>query len=176
MARLLLLFVLVPLAEMVLLIEIGKRIGTLATLGLIFFTGVLGAWLARRQGLAVLRQVQEETRAGRVPAGPLIDGVLILIAGALLITPGVLTDAFGFLCLIPAARTLLKRWLRERFERAVARGDVKVSVSMGGWAGGSWSGPARGPMRDVTPRRAEGAAGELPRADAEPVDEDGPVN
>ncbi len=168
MARLLLLFVLVPLAEMILLIEIGKRIGTLATLGLIFFTGVLGAWLARRQGLAVLRKVQEETRAGRVPAGPLIDGVLILIAGAVLITPGVLTDLFGFLCLVPAARTALKRYLRERFERAVASGDVEVSVSAGGWAGG-WpgGGPRSGQMRDVTPRAPERSAGELPGADAE---------
>ena len=143
MARLLLLFVLVPIAEMLLLIEIGKRIGTLTTFGLIFFTGVLGAWLARRQGLAVLRKVREETEAGQVPAGPLIDGVLILLAGAVLITPGLLTDVFGFLCLVPAVRTGLKKWLRQRFERAVAQGDVTVSAA--------FSESARGPMRDVTP-------------------------
>lgn len=157
MLRLLLLFVLVPLTEMVLLIEIGKRIGTLPTLGLIFFTGVLGAWLARRQGLAVLERVREETRAGQVPAGPLIDGVLILIAGAVLITPGILTDIFGFLCLVPSARAVLKRWLRERFERAVAHGGVTVSASFGG--------AARGPMRDVTPERPNESAGKLPGAE-----------
>ncbi len=144
MARLLLLFVLVPLAEMVLLIEIGRRIGTLPTLGLIFLTGVIGASLARHQGLAVIRRVQEETAAGRVPAGPLIDGVLILIAGAVLITPGVLTDIFGFLCLVPAVRSAFKRYLRDRFEGAVARGEVTVSMSA--------DGPSGGPMRDVTPR------------------------
>ncbi len=149
MARLLLLFVLVPLTEMLLLIEIGRRIGTLATLGLIFFTGVLGAWLARRQGLAVLEQVRAETRAGQVPAGPLIDGVLILIAGAVLITPGILTDVFGFLCLVPAVRAVFKKWLRERFERAVTRGEVHVSV-----------GPS-GPMRDVTPREPGGDVAKL---------------
>lgn len=163
MARLLLLFVLVPLAEMVLLIEIGKRIGILATLGLIFLTGVIGASLARYQGLAVLRQVREETAAGRVPAGPLIDGVLILVAGAVLITPGVLTDLFGFLCLIPAARSVFKRYLRQRFERAVERGEVKVSMSMGGSMGAP-------PMRDVTPRPPTESVGRLRRGE-----DDGPT-
>lgn len=175
MGRLLLLFILVPLVEMVLLIEIGKRIGTLATLGLIFLTGVIGAWLARRQGLAVIERVRAETQAGRVPAGPLIDGVMILIAGAVLITPGVLTDAFGFLCLIPAAREVFKKYLRQRFERAVASGSVNVSVTMGGAMGGRpGSGGMRSPMRDVTPGRTGGAA-ELPRADSEGIEDEGPV-
>jgi UPF0716 protein FxsA len=149
MGRLLLLFVLVPVAEMLLLIEIGRHIGTLPTLGLIVLTGVVGASLARWQGLSVLRQIQAETSAGQITAGPLIDGLLILIAGAVLMTPGVLTDIFGFLCLIPGVRKLLKRELKRRFEGAVTRGDVKVSVASTGY------GP-RGPMRDVTPRSPAG--------------------
>ena len=140
MGGLLLLFIVVPAVELMLLIEIGRHIGTLPTLGLIIFTGALGATLARHQGLAVLRQVQEESAAGRMPAGALLDGVLILLAGAVLMTPGVLTDLFGFLCLIPPCRRVLKAYLRRRFERARKTGRVHVSVGS----------PA--PMRDVTPR------------------------
>ena len=130
MGRLLLLFVLVPAVELALLIEIGTRIGTLATLGLIVGTGVLGAALARQQGLAVLRRVQEELAANRLPTGPLVDGLIILIAGALLMTPGILTDAVGFLCLVPGSRTLIKRQLWRRFERAVREGRVDVQIDL----------------------------------------------
>jgi UPF0716 protein FxsA len=108
-SRLLVLFVVVPVVELVLLIEIGRQIGTLPTLGLIVVTGALGAYLARRQGLGVLQRVREEMAAGRIPAAPIVDGILILVAGAVLMTPGVLTDAFGFFCLIPPCRELLKR-------------------------------------------------------------------
>lgn len=149
MSRLLLLFVVVPVVELVLLIEIGQRIGTLATLGLIIVTGALGAYLARRQGLGVLQRVREEMAAGRIPAAPIMDGIIILIAGAVLMTPGVLTDAFGFFCLIPPCRELLKRYLKARFERAVRRGNVTVSVDLGS---GSSSFSNR-TVRDVTPRR-----------------------
>ena len=82
MTKLLLLFISVPLLEMALLIEIGGRIGTLNTVGLIVLTGILGAALARRQGLGVLRQMQAETAEGRLPAGSIGDGVLILLAAA----------------------------------------------------------------------------------------------
>ena len=147
MGSLLLLFIVVPAVELMLLIEIGRHIGTLPTLGLIIFTGALGATLARHQGLAVLRQMREETDAGRMPAGPLMDGVLILLAGAVLMTPGVLTDLLGFLCLIPACRRLLRKYLRRRFERGARSGRVHVSVT------------PSGPMRDVTPRPDRPAAG-----------------
>jgi UPF0716 protein FxsA len=124
--RLLLLFVVLPALELALLIEIGGRIGTPATLALIAVTGVVGAALARRQGLSVLRRLQEETAAGRLPTGPLVDGVLILVAAALLVTPGVLTDAFGFLCLVPAFRGFVKREVRRRLEGAVREGRVHL--------------------------------------------------
>ena len=154
MARLLLLFILVPAVELLLLIEIGRHIGTLPTLGLIVLTGALGAALARHQGLAVLRQVQAETAAGRIPAGALLEGVLILVAGAVLMTPGILTDAFGFLCLIPACRRLLGDYLRRRFEQAARSGRIHVSVS------------PSGPMRDVTPRPGEQETPDVPRLDS----------
>lgn len=155
---LLLLFVGVPLVELALLIQIGQRIGTLATLALIVFTGLLGAYLARRQGLAVARQVRAEMADGRIPAGPVVDGVLILVAAAVLMTPGVLTDLFGFFCLVPACRGWLKGHLRKRLERAVRRGDLGVSVDLGGG-----SGFARRETRDVTPPEERFGSDPTPR-------------
>lgn len=126
MAQLLLLFIVIPAVELALLIEIGSRIGTLNTLALIVLTGVIGAALARYQGLQVLYQVRSDMNEGRLPAGALVDGIIILIAGALLVTPGVLTDAFGFLCLVPGFRGLVKRELRRRFEHAARESQVHV--------------------------------------------------
>lgn len=153
MGRLLLLFVLVPIAELALLIEIGKRVGLVATLVLIAATGVLGAFLARHQGLGVLAKIRSETDQGRLPTGQLVDGALILVAGAVLMTPGVLTDAFGFFCLIPPGRKLLKKYLGRRFEGAVKSGRVNMSVDLGGFGGPFASGRTR-TERDVTPRKA----------------------
>ena len=131
MTKLLLLFILVPAVELALLIELGRRIGTVATLGLIVATGVLGAYLARRQGLGVLRQVQAELVAGRIPTGSIVDGVIILLAGAVLMTPGILTDVLGFLCLVPASRKLIRTMLWRRFERAVRNGRARFHVGIG---------------------------------------------
>jgi UPF0716 protein FxsA len=141
----LLLFIVLPATELFLLIEIGRRVGVAATLALIIFTGVTGAALARSQGLGVLRQIQAETAAGRLPAAQLVDGLILLVASALLITPGIITDSAGFLCLVPAVRALLRRMLRRRFERAVAEGRV-VMVQ---W--GDVDDPMRPRVHDVTP-------------------------
>jgi len=126
---LLLLFVLVPAVELALLIELGSRIGTLATLAIIAGTGIAGAFIARRQGLGVLQRLQQETNEGRLPADPLIDGAFLLVAGALLVTPGVLTDVVGFLCLVSRFRRLVRRGLRRRLEKAVREGRVELHVS-----------------------------------------------
>jgi UPF0716 protein FxsA len=96
MGKLLLLFIVVPIVELIVLIQLGGLIGTLATIGIIVITGALGASLARWQGLSVLRQIQLDVAAGRLPAGSLVDGVIILMAAALLVTPGLLiTDGAG---------------------------------------------------------------------------------
>jgi UPF0716 protein FxsA len=104
MRKLLLLFILVPALELALLIELGGRLGTLPTLLLLVLTGLLGAYLARRQGLGALRAAQEQMQRGELPAGPIVDGILILVAAVLLITPGVLTDGLGFLLLVRGFR------------------------------------------------------------------------
>lgn len=150
MGRLLLLFIVLPAVELALLIEIGSRIGTLATIGLIVVTGIVGAALARSQGLRVLARLQEQLARGEMPAESLIDGLMILIAAALLVTPGVLTDAFGFLCLAPAFRGLVKRELVRRFEKTVREGRVHVAFHA---EGAGFGNPPERTVIDVTPER-----------------------
>jgi UPF0716 protein FxsA len=128
----LLLFIVLPAVELALLIQLGKHIGTLETLGVIVITGTIGASLARRQGLQVLEQVQSEMQQGRMPGDALADGIIILVAAALLITPGILTDAVGFLCLIPTTRRAVKALVWKWFERRVRAGDAQVYVFTGG--------------------------------------------
>jgi UPF0716 protein FxsA len=116
--RLLVLFTLVPLVELYLLIRLGEQIGVGATVAIVIGTGVLGAGLTRLQGLRVLRELRERIEAGQLPTDALIDGLLILIAGAVLLTPGLITDACGFLLLTPQVRATVRhaivRTLRSR--------------------------------------------------------------
>lgn len=126
--RLLALFTLVPLVELFLLIEIGRRIGVLATIGLVLGTGVLGAYLARREGLKTLQRVQLEWREGRVPTQALTDGILILIAGAVLLTPGLLTDLAGFFLLAPFGRRMVGRAAMDYFRRRSERLNPDVII------------------------------------------------
>jgi UPF0716 protein FxsA len=124
--RLLLLFTIVPLVELFLLVKLGTVVGVGPTVALVIFTGVLGAWLARQQGLGVLRRLSEDLAEGRLPAEALIDGLLILIAGAVLLTPGLLTDALGFLLLVPKSRAVVRKAVVARFGRRFERGDPEV--------------------------------------------------
>lgn len=117
-ARLALMFITVPLIELYLLFRIHDLMNSAAaTIGLILFTGIVGAWLAKQQGLSTILKIQKATAEGRLPATELIDGGMILVAGALLFTPGVLTDAFGFSLLIPACRTLYRKLLKRYFPK-----------------------------------------------------------
>jgi UPF0716 protein FxsA len=117
--RLFLFFTLVPLAELFILVQLGRALGLLATLAIVVTTGILGAWLTRRQGLKALAAVRSDLDAGRVPAASLLDGALILAAGLLLLTPGLITDACGFFLLIPRARTTIRRVARRAIERRI---------------------------------------------------------
>ncbi|HSR53325.1 MAG TPA: FxsA family protein [Acidobacteriota bacterium] len=154
MGRLLILFILVPAAELMLLVALGQRIGVLATVAIIVFTGFLGAFLARRQGLKVWRQLQSELAQGRPPAGTIVEGVLVLVAGAVLMTPGVLTDALGFVLLIPPCRKALRRWLFAWFKRSVEQGRTHVFLRFGGSQRRSPP-PGQGPIYDVGPEAFE---------------------
>ena len=129
MRKLLLLLLLVPALELALLIELGSRLGTAPTLLLLALTGILGAFLARRQGLGALRAAQEHMQRGELPAGPIVDGILILVAAVLLITPGVLTDGLGFLLLVRGFRNRVKVILVSRFRRGVEERRIRVYTS-----------------------------------------------
>ncbi len=111
---LLALFLIVPIIEIYLLIQVGGLIGAIPTIFLVVFTAVLGALLLRQQGFATLGRVQASLARGELPALQLLEGVLLLFGGALLLTPGFFTDAIGFVCLIPPLRQGLIAWVLRR--------------------------------------------------------------
>lgn len=122
---LLIAFLLVPVAEIYLLIQVGQEIGALPTVGLVIATAVLGAWLLRQQGLSTLMRARESLDRGEVPALQLLEGVILLVGGALLLTPGFVTDVIGFACLVPALRQALVRQVitRGQWVQREAPGD-----------------------------------------------------
>lgn len=108
------LFILTPLIEIFLFIEIGSAIGALPTILLIIVTAVVGVALLRQQGLSTLHNVQSQMQQGQVPAVEMLGGLMLFFAGALLLTPGFFTDTVGFLILIPFVRKSLALWFLER--------------------------------------------------------------
>jgi UPF0716 protein FxsA len=130
LGRLFLLFVTVPILDLALLVSVGGAIGFWPTVGIVVATAAAGSWLARREGLAAFQRVQAELARGGVPGAALIDGLLILVSGVLLLTPGFLTDALGLIGLLPPSRAALRRLLERRFERAVQEGRVRILTGM----------------------------------------------
>jgi len=131
-SRLVLLFVVLPIVELWLLLRIGSEVGLLPTLALVFATGVVGATLARAQGMKVFLQFQGQMASGRIPGQALMDGISILVGGAFLLTPGILTDLFGFSLVLPFTRRFIQRQLRKRFDRAVADGTLQATIISSG--------------------------------------------
>jgi UPF0716 protein FxsA len=127
---LIVLFIGLPLLEFNLLMAVAENIGGLPTFGLIVLTGVAGASLARSQGVAIWAKIQAEMASGREPTASMLEGVLILVAGLVLLTPGFLTDIVGLLCLAPVTRRPLLAWLRRRLKAGMSSG--RVHVRMGG--------------------------------------------
>lgn len=117
MPILVLLFLVVPLIELYVLIQVGEEIGALNTIGLLVVISIVGAWLAKREGLGVWRRINEQVKAGKVPGADLVDGFLILLAGALLVTPGFVSDVLAILLLLPPTRALVRRTVRRRYRR-----------------------------------------------------------
>lgn len=128
-ARIFLLFIIVPLIELFLFLVIGRYIGILPTFGIILLTGILGAALARSQGMRALAKYQQAIAEGRLPHEAVIDGLLILVAGALLLTPGFLTDTIGFLLLAPPVRTLVRARLEDSLRRRFRVVNVTEAAS-----------------------------------------------
>jgi UPF0716 protein FxsA len=110
----LLLFVFLPMVELYLLIMLGARIGPMPTIGLIVLTGIIGATLARQQGLSTLAKIQNELKQGRAPTQELVEGAMIVVGGLVLLTPGILTDIFGFAMMVPGIRRSLAKQFKIR--------------------------------------------------------------
>jgi UPF0716 protein FxsA len=133
-AKLVALFILVPLIEVLLLIKIGEWVGFGPTILLVVVTGFIGASLARQQGFKVWSRIQTELQAGRMPAADVIDGLLILIGGIVLLTPGLLTDLCGFALMIPPVRRWIRILLERRFQatrrqfRPESRADDVIDI------------------------------------------------
>jgi UPF0716 protein FxsA len=118
---LLLAFILVPLAEIALLIQVGGWIGVGPTLALIILSAIVGTWMLRHQGFGVLTRAQRQLEQGVMPVAEVFEGLCLLVAGVLLLTPGFLTDATGALLLVPQVRALLYRQVADYLERHVVR-------------------------------------------------------
>jgi UPF0716 protein FxsA len=110
---LLLLFVLMPIVEMWLLIEVGARIGAIPTIGLVLLTAVVGLGLLRQQGFDTLTRVNQRMERGELPAEEVFEGLFLAVGGALLLTPGFVTDSVGFACLLPFTRKwMASYWMK----------------------------------------------------------------
>lgn len=112
-------FLVVPLAELAVIIQVGQSIGVADTILLLILVSVVGAWLAKREGVAVLRRMRQQLDSGRVPGAELVDAFLILFAAALLLTPGFLTDCLAVALLLPPVRVTVRRVLRRWFARRI---------------------------------------------------------
>lgn len=125
---LLVVVVVAPVVELYVIIQVAQQIGGWETLGLLLLESAIGAWLLKRQGLAALRHVQAAASAGRAPRAELVDGFLVLVAGALMLAPGFVGDLLAYLLLIPPTRALVRRPLLKRIER----GDMTFGAAGNG--------------------------------------------
>ena len=140
LGRLFLLFVGVPLLELLILIKMGQFVGFWPTIGLVVLTGLAGGALARLEGLRTIWKIRGELARGHLPGDSLLDGLSVLLGGALLLTPGILTDLVGFSFLFPPTRKLLKGRMRRSLERRLKAGSIRIThaAAVRGYQGSFW--------------------------------------
>lgn len=119
-----LLLIVVPALEIGVLIVSGNILGVPATILLVILTGVLGAWLAKKEGLQTLRLAQLQLQQGQIPSGVILDGLCILVGGVVLLTPGFITDILGFILLIPITRSFIKAGMKKWFDKMLQNGSI----------------------------------------------------
>jgi UPF0716 protein FxsA len=117
-------FLIVPFIEITVLMEVGSIIGVFPTIFMVVFTAILGAWLLRRQGFATWQRFQSNLQQGQIPAYEMIEGPILLVGGALLLTPGFFTDILGFACLIPSLRRKIAQYVIENHLLAAQSGEI----------------------------------------------------
>lgn len=142
-----LLFIVVPIIELMVIVSAAQAIGTPQTLALLIIMSILGAWLVKVQGLGVWRRMRDTVSRGGIPHRELVDGVLILVAGALMLTPGFVTDGVGLLLLLPPTRAVVRTTI-------LARSKTGIAVSVFGSALGRDTDPRAGDGRDSNIRDA----------------------
>lgn len=140
MPYLFLLFIIMPIVEIAVLIKVGGAIGGWTTIGIVILTAIVGTYMLRQQGMATLNTAQQRMQSGEMPAQQLLEGLLLVIGGVLLLTPGFITDFFGFCTLFPVSRAFLAKQLASR-----SMGNMHVFVG-----GAPGSGQARGPHQGPT--------------------------
>ncbi|MCA1063671.1 FxsA family protein [Rossellomorea sp. AcN35-11] len=126
MRYILFLLIIVPALEIGLLVLSGQAFGLIPTVLLIITTGILGAYLAKKQGMETLRKAQQDMQYGQLPGDAIIDGLCILVGGVVLLTPGFITDAIGFMLLLPPTRKLFKPFIYRLFKRWINNGNVII--------------------------------------------------
>lgn len=122
--RLILIFTIIPILELIILIQLGKYIGVWSTLLIVIGTGFLGITFARIQGLDILIKIKENLSEGQLPTEEILDGLCILVSGALLLAPGLITDIVGFILLVPRTRRIAKRYIKYILNLIIKRGII----------------------------------------------------
>jgi UPF0716 protein FxsA len=125
--KLFLLFTIIPVVELALLIKIGSFIGVANTIAIVILTAIVGAYMVRSEGIGVMYRIQKNMNEGLFPGNELINGLLILIAGALLLTPGFFTDLLGFCMVFPLTRKFISKYIKKYLERKISSGDIHIN-------------------------------------------------
>ena len=128
LSYLIMLFIGLPILELAILLKVHEAFRFWPTFLLVILTGMLGLTLVKRQGIAILQKIQREMENGNIPAPQMIDGVMILGAGAFLMTPGLITDTVGFLLLVPAVREKIRLWVKKMIEEKINRSYIQVNA------------------------------------------------
>ena len=131
--RLIFLLTFIPLVELYFLFRLSDRIGGANTFALVIFTGIVGAWLLRRQGVSIFMDIQKSMAQGQVPEDALAKGFFTFIGGLLLLTPGIFTDAFGLSLIFPPTQLIWRRYFRGRWQSGIANGNVQFYSNVQGF-------------------------------------------
>lgn len=126
----------VPIAEIWVLLQVADVIGGFEAISLVILVSAVGAWLVKQQGLGIIRKVEKRLAEGSLPSKELVDGVLIAVAGALMLTPGFLTDAVSLFLLFPPTRIIVRTWLMARYSGRVQTTTIGGAAAAGGFSGG----------------------------------------